>query len=110
METALHRLNREVDAIEEHAERREAMRAIAYQAKHWCAHCMGVGPESCMHNQQLTDVVQSGVPAHAACFFKDGEAWCCVRGDFINLQESPAGFGSDMEEALNALSADISSA
>ena len=25
--------------------------------------------------------------------FKDGDAWCAVMPDFINLQESPAGFG-----------------
>ena len=90
METALHRLNREVDAIEERAERRAAMRAIA---------AMGAPPEA-----------QSGIPAHAACLFKDGDAWCCVRGDFINLQESPAGFGTNMQEALNALSVAVGAA
>ncbi len=90
METALHRLNREVDAIEERAERRAAMRAIV---------AMGAQPKA-----------QGGVPAHAACFFKDGDAWCCVRGDFINLQESPAGFGANMEEALNALSVAVGDA
>ena len=25
--------------------------------------------------------------------FLDGDKWCAVRGDFINLQESIAGFG-----------------
>jgi len=89
---------------------RAAMRSIAVQEGHWCTHCMGVGPESCMNNQPRTAVAHSGVPAHAACFFKDGDAWCCVRGDFLNLQESPAGFGSDMEEALNALSVDVGAA
>lgn len=31
--------------------------------------------------------------------FKDGNAWCAVYPDFINLQESPAGFGDAPEEA-----------
>lgn len=32
--------------------------------------------------------------------FKDGNAWCAVRPDFINLQESPSGWGDDPEEAV----------
>lgn len=40
------------------------------------------------------------IPHNAVCFFKDGTAWCCVFGDFINLQESPAGFGDSFDEAL----------
>lgn len=47
----------------------------------------------------------SGIPAHAICFFTDGDVWCCVFGDFINLQESPAGFGKKFEEALADLRA-----
>jgi|GEM_PF-4317576 len=43
---------------------------------------------------------QSGIPAHALCYFKDGDQWCCVFGDFINLQESPAGFGNTQSDAL----------
>ena len=35
--------------------------------------------------------------------FKDGNAWVAVRPDFINLQESPAGFGGTPEEAIKAL-------
>lgn len=44
-----------------------------------------------------------GVPESAVCFFKDGNQWCCVFGDFDNLQESPAGFGDTFEQALNRL-------
>ena len=43
------------------------------------------------------------IPASAVCCFVDGDQWCCVFGDFINLQESPAGFGKTPEEALNSL-------
>lgn len=43
------------------------------------------------------------IPDSAVCFFKDGNSWCCVHGDFINLQESPAGFGDTFEEALKNL-------
>lgn len=35
--------------------------------------------------------------------FMDGNAWCAVHPDFINLQESPAGFGDTPEEARAAL-------
>ena len=38
--------------------------------------------------------------------FKDGSAWCAVYSDFINLQESPAGFGDTPEEARAALEKD----
>lgn len=39
------------------------------------------------------------VPANALCFFRDGDQWCCVWGDFVNLQESNAGFGATREIA-----------
>jgi hypothetical protein len=35
--------------------------------------------------------------------FMDGNAWCAVGPDFINLQESPAGFGETREAAIHAL-------
>ena len=40
------------------------------------------------------------IPASAVCFFRDGDKMCAVFGDFVNLQESPAGFGDNFEEAL----------
>src|ERR1035438_10069454 len=43
------------------------------------------------------------VPHNAVCFFQDGDKMCAVFGDFVNLQESPAGFGADFEEAMNDL-------
>lgn len=48
--------------------------------------------------QRLRDA--RSIPASALCFFRDGDKWCCVNGDFDNLQESPAGFGDTFEEAL----------
>lgn len=39
------------------------------------------------------------VPKDALCFFRDGNQWCCVWGDFKNLQESNAGFGDTMDAA-----------
>lgn len=33
----------------------------------------------------------------------DGNAWCANRKDFVNLQESPAGFGDTKLEAMAAL-------
>lgn len=44
-----------------------------------------------------------GIPDSALCFFKDGDVWCCVNADFINPQESPAGFGKTFDDALVAL-------
>lgn len=35
--------------------------------------------------------------------FMDGSAWCAVHPDFVNLQESPAGFGGTRDEAVTAL-------
>lgn len=32
--------------------------------------------------------------------FKDGNAWCAVHPDFIDLQASPAGFGDTPQEAI----------
>lgn len=48
----------------------------------------------------------SGIPASAVCYFMDGDQWCAVHGDFVNLAESPAGFGTTMEEAVTALVAE----
>lgn len=35
--------------------------------------------------------------------FKDGNKWCAVNDDFINLQESPHGFGNNPKEAVESL-------
>ena len=48
-------------------------------------------------------IATPSIPDHAVCFFKDGDQWCCVGGDFINLQESPAGFGDTFDQALDHL-------
>lgn len=38
--------------------------------------------------------------------FMDGNAWCAVRPDFANLQESHAGFGATKDAAIAELSKD----
>lgn len=38
-----------------------------------------------------------------ARLYMDGNAWCATRGDFENLQESPAGFGETARGALTEL-------
>lgn len=38
-----------------------------------------------------------------AHLFMDGNAWCATKNDFVNLQESPAGFGATALEALTEL-------
>lgn len=44
-----------------------------------------------------------GIPHNAMCFFQDGGKKCAVFGDFINLQESPFGFGDSFDEAFAGL-------
>lgn len=54
----------------------------------------------------LEEIPPNGLPDEAVCFFRDGDMMCCVYGDFINLQESPAGFAKTFDEAMDALQAD----
>jgi hypothetical protein len=52
----------------------------------------------------------TNIPHNAVCFFKDGDKLCAVFTDFINLQESPAGFGDDFNEAMENLKQALASA
>lgn len=36
-------------------------------------------------------------------FYKEGDQVCCTFHDFVDLQQSPAGFGGTPEEAFNSL-------
>jgi len=45
----------------------------------------------------------------AVTVFKDGDQWCAVMPDFINLQESVAGFGKTVEEAIAELRSKVPS-
>ena len=47
--------------------------------------------------------VKHGGPKTRA--FKDGSTWCAVRANFVNLQESDAGFGDTPAAARGALAA-----
>ena len=48
-----------------------------------------------------------GTLAHGFHLLRDGDAWCAVGPDFLNLQRSPAGFGATRQEAIRALRADL---
>jgi hypothetical protein len=48
----------------------------------------------------LNNFPESYLPDSAFCFYKDGDRWCCVHGDFVNPQDSFAGFGETWEEAM----------
>lgn len=50
--------------------------------------------------KQKEQPISPGIPKDALCTFQDGNQFCCVRADFINLQESPAGFGNNREDAI----------
>lgn len=39
--------------------------------------------------------------------FKDGNQWCATESNFVDLQESPAGFGDTALEAMGALGREI---
>ncbi len=39
--------------------------------------------------------------------FRDGNAWCATRADFIDIQTSPAAFGATALEALGRLCKDL---
>lgn len=43
------------------------------------------------------------IPDNALCLFMDGDEWCCCRGDFVDLQESNAGFGKTQAAAIEDL-------
>jgi hypothetical protein len=78
----------------------------------------GLRPDSkeymnyCINEMQRVDGRYAGyVPALACCghggpksrVFRDGNMFCAVFPDFINLQESPAGFGPTEAEARTEL-------
>lgn len=72
-------------------------------------------PDPLMWNQQaaslsdhLIECVQEiwprrHIPNEALVMFLDGERWCCCRGNFVDLQESLAGFGETKEAAISDL-------
>lgn len=47
----------------------------------------------------------STIASHQGCYavYPDGNSWCATGKGFINLQESPAGFGDNPVAALQAL-------
>ncbi len=45
----------------------------------------------------------SNIPADAVCVFADGNKVCAVRGDFVDIIESPAAFGDTVPGAIAAL-------
>ena len=45
----------------------------------------------------------SAVPTAKPHVFRDGNAWCATWPDFIDLQQSSAGFGDTPEEAIEEL-------
>lgn len=49
------------------------------------------------------EVKAQAVPECSYRLFMDGDQWCCVGPEFINLQESDAGFGSTARDSLEAL-------
>jgi hypothetical protein len=92
--TALDKLNQDVDRIEEQRWYREALRAVVSIDK---------SLQRMLETPKTQHTEKRGFPSHAFVVYKDGDQWCCVFGDFINLQESPAGFGRTMFDAMDAL-------
>jgi hypothetical protein len=48
-----------------------------------------------------------GAIAHGFHLFKDGDAWAAVGPHFVDLQQSPAGFGETKDQAVKALHAEL---
>jgi len=46
------------------------------------------------------------VPKEAICLLLEGNAWCCVSGDYIDPHESPFGCGDTPLDAMRDLRAD----
>lgn len=62
--------------------------------------------------QQRSDGKYNGYVPRLACpshggppsrVYRDGNMWCAVWPDFINLQESPSGFGETVDDARHKL-------
>lgn len=66
-----------------------------------CGASFGAGDHGYSHCRN--HLTASGIPKAALCYFRDGDQWCCVLGDFKNLQESPAGFGDTEDDAYKDL-------
>jgi hypothetical protein len=49
------------------------------------------------------------IPHNAVCFWLEGDKMQAVFGDFVDLQNSPAGFGDNFDEALADLKVQSSS-
>ena len=58
-----------------------------------------IPPEMKHPRKDPTLVAGTSIPKDSWIFFKDGNQWCCVRPDFIDLLESLAGFGLTFSEA-----------
>lgn len=57
---------------------------------------------------QCTDEDAAIYARRVGCnIFRDGDAWRATRADFVNLQESAAGFGSSPLEAMAALAKEL---
>jgi hypothetical protein len=62
----------------------------------------------CMNQECCTHLPRHGNEKHRMgefLLFMDGDKWCAVREGFVNLQESPAGFGDTIIQAIRDLEA-----
>jgi hypothetical protein len=66
----------------------------------WCFRCADALVAARGNGKPQTT---SAAPAEHIRLFLDGNQFCAVHPDFINLQESPAGFGDTPTEAVDAL-------
>lgn len=62
--------------------------------------------DDCM--KEMGKVINSKAQELEIRVFMDGDKWCAVHHDFVNLQESPAGFGDSPDEARACLSNNVS--
>lgn len=52
-----------------------------------------------MQDRHRDYISGNGIPHESFVFFQNGINWCCVRPDFINIEESIVGIGFTFREA-----------
>lgn len=63
--------------------------------------------DDCRYNGYVPGLACPGHGGPSPKTYKDGSAWCAVTPAFVNLQESPAGFGDTIHEAIRALEKEL---
>ncbi len=83
----------------------EIIRVLDVHLSDWEADRLLWNQQAACLADHLIEVVQNiyprrCIPNEALVLYLDGNRWCCCRGNFVDLQESIAGFGDTKEDAM----------